>query len=261
MLAPATAMPPVSGDFFKLLANNQRSVMLASMLGLTLFSWWYLLDMDMMAMMISGVWVPSDWLAMYLMWAIMMVAMMLPSAAPMILMYGLISPRRQPLTNHLMASYVFMLGYLLAWAAFSGLATIAQWQLQQYALLTPMLESRSLLFSSILLLAAGVYQWAPVKDSCLQQCRSPVEHLTRHWLPGLAGALRMGFYHGMFCLGCCWLLMLLLFAGGVMNLVLIAALAIFVVLEKVLPARWPVSGLSGALLIVAGIGSLVQYWV
>ena len=261
MLTPPPATLPVSGDFFKLLANNQRRVMLASLLCLTLLSWWYLLDMDMMAMMISGAWVLSDWVAMYLMWAIMMVAMMLPSATPMILMYGLISPRRQPQTNQLMASYVFMLGYLLAWATFSGLATIAQWQLQQYALLTPMLESRSLLFSSILLLAAGVYQWAPVKDSCLQQCRSPVEYLTRHWLSGYTGALRMGFYHGMFCLGCCWLLMLLLFAGGVMNLLLIAALAIFVLLEKVLPARWPVSRLSGALLVIAGIGGLVQCWV
>jgi len=261
MLTLHPATPPVSDDFFKLLANNQRRVMLASMLGLTLLSWWYLLDMDMMAMMISGAWAPPDWLSMYLMWAIMMVAMMLPSATPMILMYGLISPRRQPQTNQLMASYVFMLGYLLAWATFSGLATIAQWQLQQSALLTPMLESRSLLFSSILLLAAGVYQWAPVKDSCLQQCRSPVEHLTGHWLPGLTGALRMGFYHGMFCLGCCWLLMLLLFAGGVMNLLLIAALAIFVLLEKVLPSRWPVSRLGGALLVIAGIGGIVQCWV
>ena len=131
MLTPHPATPPVSDDFFKLLANNQRRVMLASMLGLTLLSWWYLLDMDMMAMMISGAWVLSDWMAMYLMWAIMMVAMMLPSATPMILMYGLINPRRQPQTNQLMASYVFMLGYLLAWATFSGLATIAQWQLQQ----------------------------------------------------------------------------------------------------------------------------------
>jgi predicted metal-binding membrane protein len=240
-------------QFFSLLLKNERWVILALILLLTAFSWWYIVQMDMMAMMILGAWVPGDWLGMFLMWAVMMIAMMLPSATPMILMYGVITPKRQPAIHPALASMIFMLGYLLAWTSFSVLATSLQWILQTSHLLTPMLESNSGLLSSLILILAGIYQWTPWKDTCLDQCRAPVDYLSYHWRPGISGSLVMGLHHGLFCLGCCWMLMLLLFAGGVMNLLLIAAIALFVLFEKVLPASWPVSRASGLILLVAGL--------
>ncbi|MEH6589941.1 MAG: DUF2182 domain-containing protein [Halioglobus sp.] len=231
--------------------SAERSVTWAGIVGITALCWWYLIDMDMMSMMIRGEWSGSDWVAMSLMWIVMMIAMMLPSALPMILMFQAITTRRQPGVNPILAVYLFTLGYIFAWALFSVLATVLQWWLQQRQLLTPMLESRSILFSAGILLAAGLYQWLPLKDSCLARCRTPVGFLTAYWRSGGVGALVMGFHHGVFCLGCCWLLMLLLFAGGVMNLLLVAALAVFVLLEKVLPGGWPVSRLSGGLMIGA----------
>ncbi len=243
----------MSDSPLRILLQNDRRVTLGSLLALTLLSWWYLLDTDMMSMMITGEWTAPDWPGMFLMWAIMMIGMMLPSAAPMILMYGVISPGRQAGINQELASHAFMLGYLLAWTGFSVVATIAQWLLQTNALLTPMLEPNSKLLSGLILLAAGIYQWGALKEACLRQCRSPVEHLTQHWLPGITGALRMGLYHGLFCLGCCWMLMLLLFAGGVMSLWVIAAIAIFVLAEKVMPGNWAVSRVSGVVLVAAGV--------
>jgi predicted metal-binding membrane protein len=239
--------------------NNPRLHTCLALLVIALLSWWYLLDMDMMAMMIMGPWQSSDWLYMFLMWAIMMVAMMLPSALPMILMHQVIAARRQPQLNTSQCNWIFTLGYILAWTLFSAGATLLQWLLQQNALLTPMLEPGSIALSALILMAAGIYQWLPIKNNCLAKCRAPVEYLTTHWRNGLAGSLSMGLQHGLYCLGCCWVLMLLLFAGGVMNLRLVAAIALFVLLEKVLPAALPLSKLSGFLLILAGAYLLYGY--
>jgi predicted metal-binding membrane protein len=230
-----------------------RSITVAGIVGIIALGWWYLVDMDMMSLMVRGEWSRFDWLAMCLMWVVMMIAMMLPSALPMILMFQVISTRRQPRVNPLFAVSMFTLGYILAWVLFSVLATILQWWLQQLQLLTPMLDSQSALLSAGILAAAGIYQWLPLKNSCLAKCRTPVGFLIHHWRAGGTGGVTMGFHHGLFCLGCCWLLMLILFAGGVMNLLLVAGLAVFVLLEKVLPGRWPISRLGGVLMIgVAG---------
>jgi predicted metal-binding membrane protein len=214
--------------------------------------WWYLFNMDMMSMMILGQWTPGNWIDMFLMWAIMMVGMMLPSALPMILMFQLISPRRQASLNAALCTALFTLGYVLAWTAFSVLATVLQWWLQQGALLTPMLEPKSVPLSSAILIAAGLYQWLPIKNSCLANCRAPVEYLSLNWRPGTRGSLYMGLAHGAYCLGCCWVLMLLLFAGGVMNLLLVGTITVFVLLEKVLPGHRALTGASGAALVTAG---------
>ena len=146
------------------------------------------------------------------------------------------------------------------WTAFSFLATVAQWQLDRAALLSPMFVARSPQVGAWLLVAAGVYQWLPVKDNCLSHCRSPFHFLSTHWRSGIAGAFRMGIDHGVFCIGCCWALMLLLFLGGVMNLLWIAAITLFVLLEKVLPLGDRGGKVTGLVMVLLGVCMLVSAW-
>jgi predicted metal-binding membrane protein len=190
------------------------------------------------------------------MWWLMMIAMMLPSAAPMILLYArVVRHSSQPNTpTAVVASASFAGGYLFIWLLFSVLAVLLQWALERLgALHSMMMWSTSIALSATLLLVAGLYQFSTLKTACLRHCRSPVEFISSHWRNGQWGAFRMGLAHGSYCLGCCWSLMALLFVGGAMNLVWIAGLAIVVLLEKLLPAsRWFVR-LSGGLLITSGI--------
>jgi predicted metal-binding membrane protein len=165
------------------------------------------------------------------MWAVMMVAMMLPSAAPVILLV-LGAFRRRGGSSARRCAVVFIGGYVVAWTAFSAVAASAQLWLHRMALLGDDMTLRSAGLSGIVLLAAGVYQWLPLKDRCLTHCQSPLAFLTQHWREGVAGALSMGLRHGTYCVGCCWLLMTMLFVLGVMNLLWIAALATFVLIEK-----------------------------
>jgi predicted metal-binding membrane protein len=188
------------------------------------------------AMLHPAVWTPGYALLLLVMWWVMMVAMMLPSAAPMILLFARIQRSQQAKGAPFVPTSVFAGGYLLVWGAFSVLAAGTQWGLERAGLLSVLLSSTSGLFGGILLLAAGVYQLTPLKHACLRHCRSPLQFLTHHWRQGTSGALRMGSEHGAFCLGCCWLLMGLLFVGGVMNLYWILGLAVLVLLEKTLPA-------------------------
>ena len=200
-------------------------------------------------------WSAADWLAMFLMWAIMMVGMMLPSAAPMILLYDRVRERQEARGASLAATGVFALGYLAAWGLFSLVATSAQWALERVALLSPMMASASPWLGGGLLIAAGLYQWTPLKHACLVHCRSPIAFLAHHWRPGRWGAFMMGLHHGLYCIGCCWVLMALLFVFGVMNLLWIAALALFVLLEKVVPRGELFSRATA--LVLAGAGILV----
>ena len=188
-------------------------------------------------------------LLVFLMWVVMMVGMMLPSAAPVLLMYG---PVARSGGGSGAGLPVFVLGYLLTWTAFSALATAAQWLLAREALLSPMMQSDSRLLNGALLIVAGIYQWTPLKNLCLTECRSPAHTLTRLWRPGLAGALRMGLGHGLYCVGCCWALMALLFVGGVMNLAWIVVLTLFVLAEKAFPRGAQLGRVAGPLLIGAG---------
>lgn len=195
-------------------------------------------------------------LLLFAMWQVMMAGMMLPAAAPTLLLYAQVARRAEPPAAAAMI-HAFAWGYLLAWGGFSLAATALQLLLARALLLTPMLELRGGAGGGLLLLA-GVWQLSSYKRSCLQSCRGPAGFIAGHWRPGQAGALRMGLEHGLYCLGCCWALMLLLFAGGVMNLGWIAALTAFVLLEKLAPPRLALWGgrLGGILLLLGGLALL-----
>jgi len=244
--------------------------------GITALSWLYLIDMarDMdagmgemgelggmpMGMMNLQPWTPAHFGMMFAMWAIMMVGMMLPSATPTTLVYTAVARKAEREGTPVAPVSAFVLGYLFMWTLFSLGATVAQWGLEEAALLSPMMVSTSPALGGALLVGAGIYQLTPWKDACLEHCRSPAHFIAEHWRPGTAGAFRMGVEHGAFCLGCCWVLMGLLFFGGVMNLLWIAAITLFVLIEKVMPfgaggGRW-----AGIGMIVAGAGVLLSAW-
>ena len=170
----------------------------------------------------------------------------------MILLHLRVSRERRARTGAPLASGLFILGYVAVWAAFSALATAAQWALDQATLLSPMMAARSSALAGALLIAAGLYQLTPLKYACLRHCRSPLDFVMTQWREGRAGALAMGLRHGAYCVGCCWVLMLLLFVGGVMNLVWIAALAAIVLFEKLLPGGIWVARVTGVALIAWG---------
>ena len=206
-----------------------------------------------MAAMAPMPWTPGYAVLMFFMWWIMMMAMMLPSASPMILLFAMINRRQRENGAPYVPTGIFAAGYLLVWGAFSLLAVTAQWGLERVGLLSSMPVSTSVLLGAGLLIAAGAYQLSPLKHACLRHCRSPLFFISHHWRPGNLGALRMGLEHGAFCTGCCWFLMALLFYGGVMNLFWIVGLALFVLLEKTVPAGHWLGRLTGAALIAAGV--------
>jgi predicted metal-binding membrane protein len=210
-----------------------------------------------MAMMTPVVWTPGYAVLMFLMWWVMMVAMMLPSAAPMILLFATVNRKQRETGHPHVATSIFAVGYLAAWAGFSLVAVILQWGFGRIGILSPMLVGTNVIFGGVLLLAAGIYQLTPIKHACLRHCRSPLAFLSTHWRRrGARGALRLGLVHGAFCVGCCWFLMGLLFFGGVMNLYWIAGLALFVLFEKTVPAGHRIGYATGVALLVWGAGML-----
>ena len=191
--------------------------------------------------------------ALVIMWWVMMAAMMLPSATPAILLYGKVREMRSG-DSSIAESWVFTLGYLALWLLFSVAAAGAQWVLAGRSIA---IESRWA--SATVLLAAGIYQLSPLKGACVRQCRSPAQFISRHWRSGWQGAVRLGVMHGAYCVGCCWMLMALLFVGGVMNLLWIAALTIIVAVEKLAP-RGPVFGrVAGLATIAWGLARLAGF--
>jgi predicted metal-binding membrane protein len=235
---------------------------LAGLLAVILLAWGWLLlgagiqmeQMDMgggKIMLMAPEWSISYAALIFLMWAIMMMAMMLPSAAPAILLAAALMRRHGG--NHVFGpTGLFVLGYLVIWLGFSLAATALQWDLDRADLLSADMASGSATLAGLLLIAAGLYQWTPLKQACLVQCRSPFEHLTKYWRQGAFGPTMAGARHGVFCLGCCWMLMALLFVGGLMNVLWIAALAFLVLIEKLLPVGHRVSRLTGMALVVWG---------
>ena len=201
----------------------------------------------------AGEWGSTELGLLFIMWTVMMAAMMLPSTAPMVLVFSAISRKQAGARDPVVSTATFLAGYLLVWTGFSALGTLAQWGLQRMAWLTPAGESASPLFGGALLLMAGIFQWTPWKDACLSKCRSPLGFLMTRWRQGTGGALRMGLEHGAFCVGCCWALMALMFVAGMMNLLWLAVLAIFCLLEKVVPAGRLVRHLSGVSLVAWGL--------
>jgi predicted metal-binding membrane protein len=194
------------------------------------------------------------------MWAVMMVAMMVPSAVPMIQGFVAVNERRRNSSRPVIPVGVFVLGYIVAWTSFSAAAALAQWGLHRAALLSPMMVSTSPILSGGLLLAAGIFQWTPLKRACLRNCRSPLTFLMSGWRDGTAGAFFMGLHHGAYCVGCCWALMVLLFVVGVMNLLWVAVIALFVIAEKVLPRGELIAHIAGVALVAVGIGVITKSW-
>jgi predicted metal-binding membrane protein len=204
------------------------------------------------AWMMTVTWDAPRLLLLWAMWAAMMAGMMLPSAAPLLILYARAMRNRESLLRPSARIYAMASGYLLVWAAFSVAATILQRLLAESSWLTMMMEPANTRFAAGLLILAGVYQLTPFKDACLDACRSPMGLLSAKWREGVGGAFKMGASHGLYCLGCCWALMLLLFAGGVMNLTVILALTAWVAIEKLAPFGRQSARVGAALLLALG---------
>ncbi len=209
------------------------------------------------SMMTLRPWTSLDFALTFAMWTVMMVGMMVPSATPTALIYAAVA-RKAALQGAVLApTIIFVSGYVAVWTVFSLLATVIQWGLEWAALLSPMMASTSPSLGATLLVGAGVYQLTPMKAACLRHCRAPAQFISQHWRPGRAGAFHMGIIHGAYCLGCCWILMGLLFLGGVMNLLWIAGITITVLAEKVLPfGNWG-GRIAGSAAIAVGVAVLV----
>ncbi len=264
------AVGPFHGPLVAVLKRD-RVVILSGLVAAAALAWLYLLylargmhamgmgSVDMGSMGMGAVmpnvrpWTAVEFIMMFLMWSVMMVAMMIPTAAPMILAFATISRRRHEQQLPYVPTAIFVSAYVLVWCGFSLLATVANWALHHGGLMSSMMGSAVPSVGGLLLIAAGVFQWTPLKHACLWRCRTPIGFLMTEWREGYDGALIMGIRHGSFCLICCWALMALLFVLGVMNIVWIAALTVFVLLEKIGPRTSWISRVSGAFLVVWGL--------
>jgi predicted metal-binding membrane protein len=248
--------------------RRERLVLIAGLVAVLAMAWGWLLagagmqmsavDMTAMAgmdgwLMQPATWTPAYAALIFTMWWVMMVAMMLPSAAPVLLLFARVNRKDKTAGAPLVPTVLFAVGYLLSWGGFSAVATALQWGLESARLLSPMLETTNRWLGAAILVAAGLWQLTPLKSVCLRHCRTPLSFLVGNWRPGGAGALRMGLEHGAFCLGCCWFLMALLFFGGVMNLYWIAGLTVFVLLEKTIPLGHWLSRVAGVALVSWGV--------
>jgi predicted metal-binding membrane protein len=216
-------------------------------------------DMAMPMNDMEASWSPIDAALTFAMWTVMMAAMMVPAATPMIAAFAAINRRRRERAPYVPTA-IFLSGYVLAWSAFSAVATALQWLLQRTGLLTTMVESASTGLSAALFVLAGVYQFSPLKQTCLAYCRSPQAFVLTEWRDGAVGAVIMGLRHGLFCTGCCAALMILLFAVAVMDLRWVAALAVLVTAEKLLPGAGYVRMGIGIVLVAIGACFAVVAW-
>jgi predicted metal-binding membrane protein len=258
--------------------QRDRLVVAGALCVIVALAWTYVLwlaaDIDMGGMDMTGFrmipagmgimaptnapWKAIEFAFVFAMWAVMMVGMMAPSAAPMILMYARVGRQGRAGGKPLAATGWFAAGYFLVWIGFSLVATFMQWAVERTALLDSRMASASNLFGGIVLITAGIYQWTPFKDVCLAQCQSPLQFLMRHggFRGDVQSCLLLGLRHGAYCVGCCWVLMALLFVGGVMNVLWIALLALLVLLEKLTPfGRW-VARAAGVACVAAGAWTL-----
>ncbi|MEP7228488.1 MAG: DUF2182 domain-containing protein [Gemmatimonadales bacterium] len=259
-----SAVPSRPG-FLEAALRRDRLIVIAGLLALTALAWLYIARMAAMmpahhgmAMPQAMPWSIAETVGLAVMWIVMMIAMMIPSVAPVILLFAGVSRRRR--VDGVLATpvSVFTLGYLLAWTGYAVLAALTQSALHSAALLSPAMASTSPLLGGAILLLAGLYQWLPVKGACLSHCRSPLGFFSTEWREGVAGALRMGFRHGSYCVGCCWALMALLFVAGVMNLLWVVVIAGFVLAEKAAPNGRMLGRMTGVLLTAWGLWVLVS---
>jgi predicted metal-binding membrane protein len=242
--------------------RRDRLIVFAGLVSISAMAWAYLIShtfamgtMEMAMEMAASMqaWTAMDFVLRFVMWAVMMIAMMVPTAAAMILAFATINRRRRLQAQPYLPTAIFLGGYVVVWTGFSVLATLAQWGLHEAALLSPMMASTSPILGGLLLLTAGVYQWTPLKYACLKHCRSPLGFLMTEWREGLRGTLIMGIRHGLYCTGCCGFLMALLFVAGVMNLLWVATISLFVLVEKVVPRGDIVGRVAGGVLVIAGV--------
>lgn len=261
------AAPPDRPSLLAGLLLRDRITILTALIGVSVLAWTYMWllarqmtdapGMDAMAGMAMSAG-PQPWSALHFatmlaMWWVMMVGMMLPSAAPTLLTFAAVNRRRRTRGRPFVSTAVFAAGYLAVWGAFSLLATLAQWGLEQARMMSPMMEMTNPIVGGSLLVAAGLFQLTPLKNACLDKCRSPLAFVLNHWRDGRAGAFAMGLGNGTFCLGCCWLLMALMFVGGIMNILWMAALTVVVFIEKLFPfGHW--IGRAGGLAMI-GFGA------
>lgn len=254
--------------------RRERAIIAAGLAAITFLAWFYIwrgagMGMSALAMTSLSLFphlqggmpgeMDSTWPIIVSMWWVMMIAMMTPSAAPLVLLYGRVLRHHAPAGESAYVPSLFVVaGYLAVWLVFSVGAAALQEALQPAGLISAMmLWSKSAWLSAAVLAAAGAYQLSPFKQACLTHCRGPVQFLTRHWRPGRGGAFVMGVSHGAYCVGCCWMLMALLFVGGVMNLVWIAVLTLVVLIEKLSPVGETLGKLAGVLLIVWAVATLL----
>lgn len=244
------------------LIRRDRVMVLLLLAVLTLAAWVYMVHMtqpNAMAMVMSEAspcmmqWGFTDILLSFVMWSIMMVAMMLPAATPMVLMFASVNRQQNRQSGAIISTGFFVLGYLIVWIVYSVIATMVQWGLHSAVLLSHTIVITNPVLGGSLLLAAGVFQWTPWRDACMKKCRSPLGFILSEWRAGKVGALIMGIKHGIYCVGCCWILMSLSLVLGVMNLLWMAVLTIFMVLEKTgLLGSWLTRG-AGIVFIAWGL--------
>ena len=225
--------------------DRDRAIFLSGALGVTLLAWMHLARE-------KHAHEPTAFVASFAMWTVMMIAMMLPSALPFTFAFGAEHRRRRARNLPYVPASVFLAGYFAIWTAFSAVAASIQLLLQRGALLSSSMSLASSVVAGLTLIAAGAYQWTPFKNACLRHCRSPLGFLLSDWREGWTGAFRMGIGHGLFCLGCCWMLMLLPFASGLMSLPWMAAVTVFVLIEKAAPGGEWFARIGGAALAGAG---------
>lgn len=237
--------------------TRDRRIILFCLFTVTALAWLYLVLLaqgmgNAIARPRGNIWTSTDFVLTFVMWVVMMLGMMLPSASPMIAMFARVSQRAPDRAGPFVPVWIFVAGYVVTWSGFSLVATITQWALHYVGLISPMLASSNAVFGGFVLIAAGVYQWTPLKHACLRHCQSPFGFLMTRWRDGVGGAFKMGLSHGVYCVGCCWVLMSLLFVGGVMNLLWVATLAVLVLAEKIAPPGPWLSRIVGVALVFWG---------
>jgi predicted metal-binding membrane protein len=246
------------------LLKKDRLIIIISLVFISIICWFYIIylykqmhpmnmDAFLFAMPMSPEWTATDFLLLFLMWLVMMIAMMTPSIAPLVLIFAMVNrQKKQQQAPFVSATYLFA-GYYVAWAIFGLLATLLQWRLQAIDWLDPEMFITHKYVAGCILLLAGIFQFTTLKTRCLQHCATPVAFIHSKWKDGRSGAFQMGIQNGIYCLGCCWILMIVLFVAGIMNLLWIAIIGAFVLVEKIYPGRKWLSMLAGILLVGCGI--------
>lgn len=257
--------------------TKERVILLSGIALLSALSWYYTWDLFVrmegmhggdpasiaecckeMVMPLTGSWSGAEFLMTFVMWVVMMIAMMVPTAIPTVLVYAHVVKEQTGESKHLLPASLFLAGYVVLWTGFSLLATFMQWALQYVGVLSPFMIVTNHALGGAILIAAGIFQFTPYKYQCLARCNTPLQFLTSNWKKGPPGAFAMGLSQGWFCLGCCWLLMLVLFVTGIMNFLWIVILSLFVLLEKLFPRPRIVSLIAGITLIGGGVMMLLE---